>query len=647
MAVLTHPGVYVDEVPSGVRPLEVASTSTAVFVGITEMGPLDATRITGWSGFQRIFGGFVSNSFLAESVFQYFNNGGRQCYIVRVQRTDAKPAGVTIANRASRSAPGVTFKARSAGAWGNHLVLQIEDGTIDPANEFKISVRRQADADLLPDGFNESPPIESFDNLTCDPTAPRFVESVLTRESDLLSAAVHEATEFQQGVHHGGPDPVLPLGEKTVLRVNLDGDGLQIVTLPPEAGNADLTGVAEMIEAAVRQLTKKKASTDAKAYSEFTCVVETTEPEAAHPRLVLRSGTRMASSSVRVASGPRDDATAQLKLGRSQGVSSDGSAVRRPANAAAVQVGDAHPNGIVIAADLGSDGESALSPAEFGAALPKLDTITDISLLAVPGVSSPVVMNDALAYCINRPLKDIFFIGETSQADQRVEDAEQFRAELNPSSYGALYFPWVKTLDPAKRTGDTVLLPPSGFVAGLYSRIDAARGVWKAPAGAEARISGAVGLSREVTDVEHGNLNGKGVCVLRRLPGAGIVAFGARTTAGPSEVEWKYIPIRRMAMMLRVSIYNGIQWAVFEPNDEPLWSQLRLNIGAFMSALFRKGAFQGASTSEAFFVRCDGDTTTQSDIDLGIVNVEVGFAPVKPAEFVVVRISQNAGLASS
>ena len=150
----------------------------------------------------------------------------------------------------------------------------------------------------------------------------------------------------------------------------------------------------------------------------------------------------------------------------------------------------------------------------------------------------------------------------------------------------------------------------------------------------------------ELGDVEHGNLNAKGVCALRRFPATGIVVFGARTIAGPSDAEWKYIPIRRTAMMLRVSIYNGIQWAVFEPNDEPLWSQLRLNIGSFMTTLFRRGAFQGSSTSEAFFVKCDSDTTTQADIDLGIVNVEVGFAPVKPAEFVVVRISQKAGQAS-
>ena len=187
-------------------------------------------------------------------------------------------------------------------------------------------------------------------------------------------------------------------------------------------------------------------------------------------------------------------------------------------------------------------------------------------------------------------------------------------------------------------------MPPSGYMAGLYARIDASRGVWKAPAGTEASLNGVVGLAVELNDVQHGNLNPMGVNVIRRFPAAGVVAFGARTIS--SDPEWKYVPVRRTAIMLRVSIYNGIQWAVFEPNDEPLWSQLRLNIGSFMMTLFRQGAFQGSTPSQAFFVKCDAETTTQADIDLGIVNILVGFAPLKPAEFVVVKISQKAGQAS-
>ncbi|MBZ0286431.1 MAG: phage tail sheath family protein, partial [Anaerolineae bacterium] len=162
-------------------------------------------------------------------------------------------------------------------------------------------------------------------------------------------------------------------------------------------------------------------------------------------------------------------------------------------------------------------------------------------------------------------------------------------------------------------------------------------------AGTEAVLGGAVGLATELTDAQQGILNKhpKSVCAIRKFSGSGIVLWGSRTLS--SDPEYKYIPVRRMAIMLRVSIYRGIQWAVFEPNDEELWGQLRLNIGSFMMTLYRQGAFQGSKPSEAFFVKCDSETTTQADIDLGIVNVLVGFAPLKPAEFVVVKISQKAG----
>jgi hypothetical protein len=153
-----------------------------------------------------------------------------------------------------------------------------------------------------------------------------------------------------------------------------------------------------------------------------------------------------------------------------------------------------------------------------------------------------------------------------------------------------------------------------------------------------------VGLAVNLTDVKQGNLNRINVNCIRRFPASGIVSWGARTIT--SDPEYQYVPVRRMAIMLRVSIYNGIQWAVFEPNDEELWSQLRLNIGSFMMTLYRQGAFQGSTPSQAFFVKCDSETTTQDDINLGIVNVLVGFAPLKPAEFVVVKISQKAGQAS-
>ena len=165
--------------------------------------------------------------------------------------------------------------------------------------------------------------------------------------------------------------------------------------------------------------------------------------------------------------------------------------------------------------------------------------------------------------------------------------------------------------------------------------------MWKAPAGTEANLGGAVGLTQQTSDAEQDTLNPIGLNVIRAFPAAGIVVWGARTLS--SDPEWKYVPVRRTAIFLEQSIYNGIQWAVFEPNDEDLWASLRLNINAFMTLQFQNGAFQGKSAGDAFFVRCDNKTTTQADIDAGIVNILVGFAPLKPAEFVVLRLSQKTG----
>jgi Bacteriophage tail sheath protein len=186
--------------------------------------------------------------------------------------------------------------------------------------------------------------------------------------------------------------------------------------------------------------------------------------------------------------------------------------------------------------------------------------------------------------------------------------------------------------------------PPGPLVAGIYARTDSQRGVWKAPAGTDASLTGVVGLRTTLTDLQNGQLNIRAVNCLRNLTVFGNVVWGSRTLRGNNEVgsEWKYIPVRRMALFIEETLYRSTKWVVFEPNDEPLWAQIRLNIGAFMQTLFVQGAFQGASPREAYFVKCDKETTTQTDINNGIVNIVVGFAPLKPAEFVVIRIQQIA-----
>jgi phage tail sheath protein FI len=177
------------------------------------------------------------------------------------------------------------------------------------------------------------------------------------------------------------------------------------------------------------------------------------------------------------------------------------------------------------------------------------------------------------------------------------------------------------------------------------ARTDAQRGIWKAPAGIDASLNGVQGLEVILTDAENGMLNPLGINCLRSFPAIGPVVWGARTLRGADQLadEYKYLPVRRLALYIEESLFRGLKWVVFEPNDEPLWSQIRLNVGAFMHNLFRQGAFQGKTPRDAYFVKCDSETTTQNDINLGVVNLVVGFAPLKPAEFVIISLQQIAG----
>jgi Bacteriophage tail sheath protein len=211
------------------------------------------------------------------------------------------------------------------------------------------------------------------------------------------------------------------------------------------------------------------------------------------------------------------------------------------------------------------------------------------------------------------------------------------------SANAALFFPRLRQPNPG-RQNQMDEFAPSGAVAGVIARTDSARGIWKAPAGLEATLSGVPELTVHLTDAETGELTSLAINCLRALPGAGRVVWGSRTLQGSNRLasEWKYIPVRRLALFLEESLYRGTKWAVFEPNAEPLWAQIRVNVGAFLSDLFRAGAFQGTTPRDAYFVKCDSETTTQNDINRGVVNIVVGFAPLKPAEFVTIKIQQIA-----
>jgi phage tail sheath protein FI len=270
------------------------------------------------------------------------------------------------------------------------------------------------------------------------------------------------------------------------------------------------------------------------------------------------------------------------------------------------------------------------------------DRIDLFNIICVPGLTEPATVAKMQQHAHERRAFLIVDCGDTETV-ATVVGSLAGKTGVD-ASYSALYFPWVQAPDPLQQ-GALRAFPPCGFAAGIFARTDASRGVWKAPAGTEASLTGATGLAITMSDAENGQLNPHAVNCLRTLPVYGNVIWGARTLDGDNDrgSEWKYLPVRRMALFLEESLYRGTQWVVFEPNDEPLWAQIRLNIGAFMQRLFRQGAFQGTTPRQAYFVKCDSETTTQADINLGIVNIFVGFAPLKPAEFVVIKIQQIAG----
>jgi hypothetical protein len=289
--------------------------------------------------------------------------------------------------------------------------------------------------------------------------------------------------------------------------------------------------------------------------------------------------------------------------------------------------------------------ETALLPISGVGGVHLLDHVDLFNLLCVPSEIDPATVSTLEHFCRDHRA---FLIADCSPNDT----VSSLRTAGGPNSSitgadginAAFYFPWINAPDPLNQ-GGTGPFPPCGFVAGIYAATDGSRGVWKAPSGTGASLSGVIGTAVTLNDAETGVLNPLAVNCIRTFNVYGTVVWGARTLRGNDEIgsEWKYIPVRRTALYIEESLYRGTQWAVFEPNDEPLWSQLRLNVGAFMQDLFRKGAFQGQTPQDAYFVKCDHETTTQSDINLGMVNVLVGFAPLKPAEFVVIQIQQMAG----
>jgi phage tail sheath protein FI len=297
--------------------------------------------------------------------------------------------------------------------------------------------------------------------------------------------------------------------------------------------------------------------------------------------------------------------------------------------------------------------ETALTAAGSGYSL--LSNVPIFNILCVPGETDVPTLELLQAFCstfrafliIDAPQNaTLQNMATTLGAPYGTNTAAAPNVQALPgtvagASNSAYYYPWVMAPDPAFG-GRSALFPPCGFVAGVYAATDASRGVWKAPAGINTSLTGVLGLQTVLTDQQNGLLNPLGINCLRQFRTTGDVVWGARTVAGADTLgsQWKYIPIRRLALFIESSLYDGTQWVVFEPNDETLWGQVRMNVGTFMHGLFLKGAFAGSSPQQAYFVKCDDENNPESSTALGILNILVGFAPLYPAEFVVIQIQQ-------
>lgn len=760
----TYPGVYIEEISSGVRTITGVATSITAFVGYTQRGDVDhATHIFSFADFERAFGGVTVDSPLSHAVKHFFQNGGTEAYVVRAAQ-GAASASVTLKNSTTAGVNVLELTATSEGVWGNNLRIDVDYATENPASLFNLGVTElvERNGELVPART------ERFGNLSLDSRHQNFAEAVVNARSQLVDAArpviafsgAGRSTSAVLAVTDNLTGAPLAPGYRLAYMLNGQGPFEITVSAPTAPGGSlgsALTAIATDVAAAINATSPPgvTAATPGGNTLEFTAKTDATH--------------LAEQSSIHFLDASRNSATARLRLGTTKGgVERDASGAFRPSpsgtvgasglpiaadgtitlevisgtssvrsgivvplwgtgttvvtplsrealvtqiqaalarkadtepllKGATVQLvgtsiqlrpGGADPNvsfkvtgtsaptlGLEdasgarnvaayapglgstalaqIAGVAGNNGTAPTSAELRGNQLDKtglyaLEDVDIFNLLVVPeatlGSGMTGVLTESLSYCQQRRAFMIIDVPEnTSSFDQAQQWAGSAASPLRSRNSG-LFFPRLRMPDPLNPSVQGTY-GAAGALAGLFARTDAERGVWKAPAGTAATIVGATGLSYALNDRENGTLNPLAINCLRTFPVIGTVSWGARTGRGADALadEYKYIPVRRLALFLEESLYRGTQWAVFEPNDEPLWAQIRLNLGAFMHTLFARGAFQGKTPRDAYFVKCDKETTTQNDIDLGRVNIVVGFAPLKPAEFVVISIQQIAG----
>ncbi|PYR81153.1 MAG: hypothetical protein DMF87_06380 [Acidobacteria bacterium] len=763
----TFPGVYVQEVPSGVRTIVGVGTSITVFIGEAKQGPMNRPSLClSYSDFARSFSEDATVGDLPYYVRLFFLNGGTQCYVVR---TANNPAASSVTLRDELNANDVlVLTAKDPGRAGDNVRAVVTYGSPQPESMFNIDLFRWD----VQNGARVKTDLESWKNLSMNPASPVFAATFLTQNSKLVDAAVAAGAPapvagFSQSgrpVRHDGTDAVFQNAWTALIgngggtrrnRFQLSVDGSRFVEINL---NQPILNVAALPTAGIQAAGGLQLEIENRVNAQFAAaglngvnVNATFEagPAALHAPLAddqaggATSLLRIASTGtgdiyIRPASG--DDLAVPLMLGTEQGGLEVGAhAARRPApngislrasnpvilaalggtaqsainqvtleqfqpppatgtvpvnvglnlnttaagdsdfldaiggspsgrrngvreklmagapanaftnNVKAYTLGAGGLNiGTQVAGTVGSDGTPPTA-ADYDNVYTTVDRQVDLFNLmalapsAMPAVPVQSLYGNASTFCERRRA---FLLMDPPASWSTVQQATDPNTGVNAlrlglsKQYAAVFFPRVTIDDRGKKLD----IGPAGAIAGLMARIDATRGVWKAPAGTEADLRGVVGLEHKFSDPENGVLNPKAVNTLRIFPN-GIVNWGARTMDGDDDFgsEYKYIPIRRLALFMEESLYRGLKWVVFEPNDEPLWAQIRLNVGAFMHDLFRQGAFQGRTPRDAYFVKCDGETTTQSDRNRGMVNIWVGFAPLKPAEFVVLYLQQMAG----
>lgn len=678
MLQLRQPGVYLQELSSGAHTISGAPTSIALFVGPTLSG-IDGRpiRILNFGEFTREFGGLSATSNMSYSVLHFFANGGGEAFAIRVRADGAKQASLRL-KPSGAAGEALTFNALSSGISGNNVFIEIDPFDIN-AQPFSAGADKQR-FNLVTIN-NASGRAERFGNLTTSGADSRFAANIVNDTgsgSQFVSITVGPAVGPAPGTPPAAPKPtgtVLSIGALPVVpaafllpvRVTLKITPLDATGAPAASIALDVNVFLkddlvprtnqEMAARLVRALNSAiRADTVTKT------ALQGLEVDGALYEGATLLRLRLGATPVDGLSARLNDATVELvtKAGDANNDSLFAlySLVVKSTNSSRYQMGQIYPATEQFGAPtLGINGQPHGQPSDvdFLKAVQALE-IPDafFNTLCLPDLArgSPsdpatplhdnamMVYSEAARIC---GLKHALLLIDPPPNVTEVNSAENWKSLgfTFQSSFSAAFFPNIKVDDPLI-SGASRAHPPSGAIAGVIARTDANVGVWQTPAGTDAFLSGVYGPSIVLSDADHGVLNPLGLNVIRQFPIFNTVNFGSRTLDGSNALgsEWKYIPVRRTASYILRSLGDGLKWAVHQPNGDALWAQLRMSVNSFMQTLFRQGAFKGTSAKDAYFVKCDSETTSANDMDQGIVNILVGFAPLKPAEFVVVSLRQ-------